>query len=75
MLNYYLLLNRNIKLIIWTESDDSVMDGKKWEDFISQKLPLLTKFSYIKEKQAICSLQVLHLIGYSLYVSIYIICI
>ncbi|CAF1118761.1 unnamed protein product [Adineta steineri] len=36
----------HIKLIIWTESDDSVMDGKKWEDFISKKLPLLTKFEF-----------------------------
>jgi len=32
-----------MKLIIWT---DSVIDGNKWQNFISKKLPLLTKFEF-----------------------------
>ncbi len=35
-----------LKLIIWTDLSDSVIDGKKWENFISDKLPLLTRFEF-----------------------------
>jgi hypothetical protein len=35
-----------MKLIIWTDSSDSVIDGNRWENFISEKLPLLNKFEF-----------------------------
>lgn len=37
---------QQLKLIIWTDSSDSVIDGKKWENFLSEKLPLLKKFQF-----------------------------
>ena len=36
----------HLKLIIWTDSSDSVIDGNQWENFILQKLPLLNQFEF-----------------------------
>lgn len=35
---------QQLKLIVWTDSCDSVIDGKKWENFLSEKLPFLREF-------------------------------
>ena len=37
---------KHLKLIIWTDSLDSVIDGTKWENFISKKLMSLEKFEF-----------------------------
>jgi hypothetical protein len=36
----------HMKLIIWTDSSDSVINGDQWEEFIQQKLPLLNRFEF-----------------------------
>jgi hypothetical protein len=35
-----------LKLIIWTDLSDSVIDGNKWENFITDKLPWLSRFEF-----------------------------
>ena len=35
-----------LELIIWTDFSDSVINGNKWEDFLSNKLPSLKKFRF-----------------------------
>ena len=37
---------QQLKLIIWTDPCDSVIDGKKWENFLSEKLSSLKKFQF-----------------------------
>lgn len=36
----------HLKLIIWTDSLDSVIDGNRWENFISKNLLFLNKFEF-----------------------------
>jgi hypothetical protein len=36
----------HLKLIIWTDLADSIINGSQWEKFIEMNLPLLTKFEF-----------------------------
>ncbi|CAF2742985.1 unnamed protein product [Rotaria sp. Silwood2] len=36
----------HMKLILWTDLSDPILNGKQWEDFILKKLPLLNEFEF-----------------------------